>query len=45
MAVIYNKIAIIGMGLIGASIAKAARRAELATVIAGYDADSAESAS
>ena len=41
MAVIYNKIAIIGMGLIGASIAKAARRAELATVIAGYDADSA----
>ena len=41
MAVIYNKIAIIGMGLIGASIAKAARRAELTTVIAGYDADSA----
>ena len=41
MAVIYNKIAIIGMGLIGASIAKSARRAGLATVIAGYDADSA----
>ena len=41
MAVIYNKIAIIGMGLIGASIALACRRAGLATVMAGYDADSA----
>ena len=39
MAVIYNKIAIIGMGLIGASIARASRRAGLATVMAGYDAD------
>ena len=41
MAVIYNKIAIIGMGLIGASIALASRRAGLATVMAGYDADPA----
>jgi len=41
MAVIYNKIAIIGMGLIGASIARASRRAGLATVMAGYDADPA----
>ena len=40
MAVIYNKITIIGMGLIGASIALASRRAGLATVLAGYDADS-----
>ena len=40
MAVIYNKIAIIGMGLIGASIARACRRAGLATVMVGYDADS-----
>ena len=39
MAVIYNKIAIIGMGLIGASIARASRRAGLTTVMAGYDAD------
>ena len=39
MAVIYNKIAIIGMGLIGASIARACRRAGLAMLIAGYDAD------
>ena len=39
MAVIYNKIAIIGMGLIGASIALASRRAGLTTVMAGYDAD------
>jgi len=44
MAVIYNKIAIIGMGLIGASIALATRRAGLATVIAGYDADPAATA-
>ena len=41
MAVIYNKIAIIGMGLIGASIARASRRAGLAAVMAGYDADPA----
>ena len=41
MALIYNKIAIIGMGLIGASIARASRRADLATVMAGYDADPA----
>ena len=41
MAVIYNKIAIIGMGLIGASIARASRRAGLAMVMTGYDADPA----
>ena len=41
MALIYNKIAIIGMGLIGASIARASRRAGLATVMTGYDADPA----
>jgi len=41
MAVIYDKIAIIGMGLIGASIARASRRAGLATVMAGYDANPA----
>ena len=41
MAVIYNKIAIIGMGLIGTSIARASRRAGLATVMAGYDANPA----
>jgi cyclohexadieny/prephenate dehydrogenase len=40
MALIYNKIAIIGMGMIGASIALASRRAGLATVLAGYDSDS-----
>ena len=40
MALIYNKIAIIGMGMIGASIALASRRAGLATVLAGYDVDS-----
>ncbi len=40
MALIYNKIASIGMGMIGASIALASRRAGLATVLAGYDADS-----
>ena len=39
MAVIYKKIAIIGMGLIGSSIALASRRAGLAAVVAGYDAD------
>ena len=41
MALIYRKISIIGMGLIGASIARASRRAGLATVMAGYDADPA----
>ena len=41
MAEIYNKIAIIGMGLIGASIARASRRTGLAKVTAGYDADPA----
>ena len=41
MAVIYKKIAIIGMGLIGSSIALASRRAGLATVMAGYDANPA----
>ena len=41
MALIYNKISIIGMGLIGASIARASRRAGLAAVLAGYDADPA----
>lgn len=44
MAVIYNRIAIIGMGLIGASIARAARRANLATIIVGFDADSSAKA-
>ena len=44
MAVIYNKIAIIGMGLIGASIARASRRAGLATLMAGYDAEPAATA-
>ena len=39
MTVIYNKIAIIGMGLIGASIARASHRAGLVTVVAGYDSD------
>ena len=39
MGLIYNKIAIIGMGLIGASIARASRRAGLVNVLAGYDAD------
>ena len=39
MTVIYEKIAIIGMGLIGSSIALASRRAGLATVMVGYDAD------
>jgi len=44
MAAIYNRIAIIGMGLIGASIALATRRAGLAHVIAGYDANPAAAA-
>ena len=39
MTVIYEKIAIIGVGLIGASIALAVRRANLATHIVGCDAD------
>ncbi len=34
----FNKIAIIGLGLIGSSIAHAARRAHLAKEIAGHDA-------
>jgi len=34
----FQKIAIIGLGLIGSSIAHAARRAHLATQIAGHDA-------
>jgi len=41
MSVIYNKIAIIGVGLIGASIALGARRAGLAGQIVGCDADPA----
>ena len=39
MALIYNKISIIGMGLIGASIARASRRAGLVNLISGYDVD------
>ena len=39
MSVIYEKIAIIGIGLIGASIALAARRGNLVTQIVGCDAD------
>ena len=41
MSVIYDKIAIIGVGLIGASIALGARRAGLAGHIVGCDADPA----
>jgi cyclohexadieny/prephenate dehydrogenase len=37
MTVIYDKVAVIGMGLIGASIALAARRGRLATTIIGSD--------
>ena len=37
MTVIYDKVAMIGMGLIGASIALAARRGGLATTIIGSD--------
>ena len=37
MTVIYDKVAVIGMGLIGASIALATRRAGLATTIFGSD--------
>jgi cyclohexadieny/prephenate dehydrogenase len=39
MTAIYNRIAIIGMGLIGASIALATRRKGLAMSLAGYDAN------
>jgi len=39
MTAIYDKIAIIGMGLIGASIALATRRAGLALSVVGYDAN------
>ena len=41
MSVIYDKIAIIGVGLIGASIALGARRAGLAGHVVGCDADPA----
>jgi cyclohexadieny/prephenate dehydrogenase len=41
MSVIYEKIAIIGVGLIGASIALAARRGDLAAHITGCDANPA----
>ncbi len=34
----FRKLAIIGLGLIGSSIAHAARRGGLATEIAGFDA-------
>ena len=37
MTVIYDKVAVIGMGLIGASIALAARRGGLAKTIFGSD--------
>ena len=37
MTVIYDKVAVIGMGLIGASIALAARRGGLAATIIGSD--------
>ena len=40
MTIIYDKIAIIGVGLIGASIALAARRAGLARSITGCEIDS-----
>ncbi len=39
MSVIYDKIAVIGMGLIGASIARAVRRGGLAREIIGSDLD------
>ena len=42
MTIIYNKIAIIGVGLIGASIALAARRAGLAASVTGCEIDSAK---
>ena len=37
MTVIYDKVAVIGMGLIGASIVFAARRGGIATTIIGSD--------
>ena len=40
MTAIYKKISIIGLGLIGASIALATRRKKLAEVIVGYDSAS-----
>ena len=40
MTIIYDKIAIIGVGLIGASIALATRRAELASSVTGCEIDS-----
>ena len=40
MTIIYDKIAIIGVGLIGASIALAARRAGLAASVTGCEIDS-----
>jgi cyclohexadieny/prephenate dehydrogenase len=41
----FGKIAIIGLGLIGSSIARAARRGGLADCIAGFDADAGVRAS
>ena len=41
MTIIYDKICIIGIGLIGASVALAARRGGLAAHISGCEADSA----
>ena len=40
MTIIYNKVAIIGVGLIGASIALAARRATLVASVTGCEIDS-----
>ena len=42
MTIIYDKVAIIGVGLIGASIALAARRAGLAASVTGCEIDSAK---
>ena len=42
MTIIYDKLAIIGVGLIGASIALAARRARLAASVTGCEIDSAK---
>ena len=42
MTIIYDKIAIIGVGLIGASIALAVRRAGLAASVTGCEIDSAK---
>ena len=44
MTIIYDKIAIIGVGLIGASIALAARRAGLTSNITGCEIDSGKAA-